>query len=245
MLDVDFVGETPDFPSRKFAVRSRFFDFGGYGATAANFSLGMRHRKSRDLAGNGPALRLVGIEDGRWRPAIEMRGNQPGQVHGVGNSSIHAVAGVGNPDVRGIAGDKCTAVAKLVGNQAPSVPILPRYNVVLEIQTDAEDRPDARIAINGIEIHLIRLQVIMHQPSLAAINGVHHAGAARVYDAGAPCTLVSLAIDQVRSADESRLHALHDGVAGQFGANGLADDGARPVATEEKAATQAPDFAGF
>src|SRR3982751_2494276 len=94
LLDVDFVRDPPDLLSRKFAPRSNLLDFIGYGATSAKFSLGMRHRESRDLAGNRPTLRLVGVEDGRWRPAIEMRGNQPGQVHGIGNSGVHAVAGV-------------------------------------------------------------------------------------------------------------------------------------------------------
>src|SRR3954451_9909030 len=67
LLDVDFVREPPDLPARKFAPWSHLFDFVGYGATAANFSLGMRHRESRDLAGNRPTLRLAGGGDGRWR----------------------------------------------------------------------------------------------------------------------------------------------------------------------------------
>ena len=42
-----------------------------------------------------------------------------------------------------------------------------------------------------------------------------------------------LAIDQVGRADIGRLHALHDGVAGQFGADRLADDRARAVAADQ------------
>ncbi len=54
-----------------------------------------------------------------------------------------------------------------------------------------------------------------------------------------------LTIDKVGGADKGRLHALHDGVAGQFGADRLADDGARAVATDQIATTQTPDGAGF
>src|SRR5690348_12322538 len=54
-----------------------------------------------------------------------------------------------------------------------------------------------------------------------------------------------LAPDQVGSADEGRLHALHDGVAAQFGAYGLGVDRACSDATDEIAATPAPHLAGF
>src|SRR5260370_921667 len=62
LLDVDLVGETADFPPRFCASRSRLLDFIGHRATAANFSLGVRHRESRPLAGDRPTLRLVGVE---------------------------------------------------------------------------------------------------------------------------------------------------------------------------------------
>ncbi len=84
----------------------------------------------------------------------------------------------------------------------------------------------------------------MHQPSLAAVDRIHHAGAAGVDDAGAPGALVALAIDKIGSADEGRLHALHDGVAGKLRADGLADDRARTIATDEIAAAQASDGPG-
>jgi hypothetical protein len=40
-----------------------------------------------------------------------------------------------------VAGDERAAVAEFVGDQAASVPILPRDDVVLEIGVDAEDGP--------------------------------------------------------------------------------------------------------
>src|SRR5450755_1359226 len=77
LLDIDLIGELPDFPPGPFAVSSGILDGLGHRAAAANFSLGMRHRKSRDLARNRPALRLIGIENSCRRPAVEMGGKQP------------------------------------------------------------------------------------------------------------------------------------------------------------------------
>src|SRR5674476_318375 len=64
LLDVDLVGETPDLPPRQLAGRSGILDIFRNRTTAANFGFRMRHREPRDLAGDRPALRLIGIEDG-------------------------------------------------------------------------------------------------------------------------------------------------------------------------------------
>src|SRR6266478_7100986 len=101
-----------------------------------------------------------------------------------------------------------------------------------------------RVAIGLFEIDLAGFQIIMHQPSFAAVDRIHHAGAPGIDDAGAPGARVLLAIDQAGSADKGRLHALHDGVAGQLRANRLADHGARAVAADEIPTAQTPDSAG-
>src|ERR1700738_5157802 len=85
----------------------------------------------------------------------------------------------------------------------------------------------------------------MHQPSLAPVDGIDHPGAARIDDAGAPGALVKLSMNEIGGADESRLHALHDGVTGQFRADRLADDGARAVAADQITAAEAANARGL
>jgi hypothetical protein len=85
----------------------------------------------------------------------------------------------------------------------------------------------------------------VHQPSLAPVDGIDHPGAARIDDAGAPGGLVKLTKNEIWRANESRLHALHDGVTGQFRADRLADDGARAVAADQIMATEAANGVGL
>jgi hypothetical protein len=95
------------------------------------------------------------------------------------------------------------------------------------------------------KITFIRLQIVVHQPALASVDRIDHARAARVDGAGAPGALVPLPADQVGGADEGRLHALDDGVAGELGADRLAHHGARAVAPDQEAALDAPDRPGI
>ena len=121
----DIVGHSlGSIVAQTFAVRSVVLDVGGHRAAAADFGFGMRHRKPRNLAGDRPALRLVGIENGRRRPAAQMRRQQPRQVHGVRYAGVHAVTGIGHPDMRGIAGNKRAAVAEFAGDQPAADPVL-------------------------------------------------------------------------------------------------------------------------
>src|SRR5207237_8518741 len=62
--------------------------------------------------------------------------------------------------------------------------------------------------------------------------------------ARAPCTLVRLRFDQAGRTHKGGLHALYDSIAAKLGANRLANDRARAVATDEIAAAQAPAGAG-
>src|SRR5580692_2589367 len=57
LLDVDLIGETPDLLTRRFAPRPLLLDLRRHRATAANLFFRMRHRKTRDLARDRPALR--------------------------------------------------------------------------------------------------------------------------------------------------------------------------------------------
>src|SRR2546423_15571898 len=118
LLDVDLIGEPPDLSSRNFAPCSPILDLIGYRATAMNLRLSVRHRETRNLTGNRPTLGLIGIEDRSWRPTIEVRGNQPGQVHGIGNSGVHAITGIRHPDMRRVTRDEHRAVTKLVSDKA-------------------------------------------------------------------------------------------------------------------------------
>src|ERR1700687_4651871 len=103
--------------------------------------------------------------------------------------------------MRRIAGDERAAVAEPVGDQAAPVPVLSGDDLVTEVRIHAENGPDAGVTIHRIEIALAGLHVIMHQPALASVDRIHHAGAAGIDDAGAPGARVTLAVDQARSAD--------------------------------------------
>src|SRR5260370_10709546 len=143
--------------------------------------------------------------------------------------------------MRGIAGDEGAAVAKLVGDQAAAVPILLRDDLVVEAGVDAEDSAETAVAIDGIEIALAGLHVIMHQPALAAVDRIHHARTPRIDRPGPPGARALLEIDQTGGADIGRLHALDDGVAGKLGADPLANHRARAVADDQIASFHAPD----
>src|SRR6185436_1294692 len=123
----------------------------------------------------------------------------------------------GNPDVSRIAGDEDASVTKLVGQQPAAVPVLFRNDLVTEIRTYAENRADGPVAIDGIEIRLVRPQIVVHEPAFAAIDRIDHAGAARIDRTGPPCGRMLLAIDQIRRPDVGRLHALDDRVTLQLG----------------------------
>src|SRR6185437_8744469 len=143
--------------------------------------------------------------------------------------------------MRGIARDERAAVAEFVRDEATAVPVFLRDHLVFEIRIDPEDGAQAAIAIDRLEIILVGPKIIMHQPALGAVDRIDHPGAARIDRAGAPGALVLLAIEQARRTDESRLHTLDDGIAGKFGADRLAHDRARTVATDQEAAIDAPD----
>src|SRR3979409_1136554 len=83
----------------------------------------------------------------------------------------------------------------------------------------------------------------MHQPSLSAVDRIDHAGAPWIDGAGAPGAFVLLAMKQIRRADIGRLHSLDYVIAGKLCADGPAYDGARAVASNQKAAIHPPDAA--
>src|SRR4029077_21252315 len=155
------------------------------------------------------------------------------------------VAGVRHPDMRGVAREESTAVAKAACDQPAPVTVLFGDDVVFEIGADAEDGPNTGVAIDFLEVDLARAHIIVDQPSFASVDGVDHPGTARVDNAGAPGALAVLAANEVGRADIGRLHALHDRVSDKLGANRLADDGSRAVATDEITVACPPGRACF
>src|ERR1700759_554374 len=140
----------------------------------------------------------------------------------------------------GIARDESAAIAEFIGDQTAAVPVLLRNHLIFEIRIDAENGPQTTVAIDGLEIILVGLEIIVHQPALGAVDRIDHARAARIDGAGAPGAWVLLAIDQAGRADEGRLYALDDGVTGELGADRLAHARARAVAADQEAAIDAP-----
>ena len=80
-----------------------------------------------------------------------MRGQKPGEIGGIGNAGIHAVAGIGHPQMRGVAADEHAPVAKAVGDQAAADPVFLAEELVFEIGADAEDGADRGVAVDQLE----------------------------------------------------------------------------------------------
>src|SRR5215472_13693253 len=77
LIHVDFVADTPRFRSCPLPLWPRCLDSGRYRATTRDLFVGMGHGEARNLFGNRPALRLVGVKDARRGPPVEVRRQQP------------------------------------------------------------------------------------------------------------------------------------------------------------------------
>ena len=82
--------------------------------------------------------------------------------------------------MRGIATDEDAAIAEPIGQHAPADPVLLAQDLIFELQSDTEDQTDAAIAVDSGEVRLIRAQVVVDQPGLAAIDGEHVGAAPRI-----------------------------------------------------------------
>src|SRR5262249_7918672 len=162
-----------------------------------------------------------------------MRREHPRQVHRIGNPGIHPIAGVRHPDVRGVTGDKYAPAAERVGHQAAAEPILARDDFVAELRADAEDRADARVAIDRLEIAVVGPEIIENHPALAAIDRYYVSRTIRVHRIGNPGGRAALHAEQVGRANERRLHAHDDGVALELRTDTVAHDRPRAVAPHE------------
>src|SRR5439155_13225038 len=166
--------------------------------------------------GDGPSFRLISIEYCRRRPTVEVRGEQPRQIHRIGNTGIHAVASIRRPEVGRIAREKDAPVAKSFSDQAPSDPVLLRNDLIREVRADAENRANAAITIYHIKIELVGPQKIENHPKLAAVNRDHIATQLRIERICHPGSFVLLLSDELRGANEGRLHAHEFSVALQL-----------------------------
>lgn len=88
--------------------------------------------------------------------------------------------------MRGVAADEDAAVAEAVGHEAAADPVLLAEDLVLEVGAHAEDLADCPVAVDGLEVVFAGLEVVVQQPSLAPVDGVDVAAAARVEREGGP-----------------------------------------------------------
>ncbi len=207
--------------------------------------MGVVHGEVRHLLGNRQPLALVGVEDGRLAPAVEAGSQQPAEVGGVGQPSVHPVTGVRHPEVGGIAADERAPVAEVVGHQPASEPVLVRDDLVLERVVDAEDGADSPVTIDGVEVRLLLTQIVVDQPGLTTVDGVDGSAAARVERDIAPGRFRRQQREQLRSADVARLDTLDDGVAVQLRADPASHLGAAAVAANEVARCNLHILASF
>src|SRR3979490_3521939 len=98
----------------------------------------------------------------------------------------------------GVADDEGAAMAKFIGNQPASIPVLLRDDLVVETVFHAEDGPQTGIAIDLVEIALTRPHVVVHQPALTAVDRIDHARAARIDRNGAPGGRAPPEVDHAR-----------------------------------------------
>src|ERR1700733_1993621 len=152
-----------------------------------------------------------------------MRRKQPRHINGVGDAGIHAVAGVGYPKMRGVAADEHPTVAETVGHEAAAYPIFPADNLVVKRFVDAKNDPDRPVAIDGVELGFMRLEVIVDQPSVAAVDCDSCTAAARIERQHHPGGFISHEVLELWRFDQGRLYALHDRSAGERAADQFAN----------------------
>src|SRR5262249_4237064 len=148
--DVEIVAFLADARAQIITSRSGRLDPGGRAVALLAGCKRHVHGEAGYLLGDGPPLHLIGIENPRWVPAGQWRGDRPGQVGRVGNPGVHAVTGGRYPQMRGVTADEHAPVAKTVGDEAAADPVFARDHLVTELRTDAEDRADRPVTVDGI-----------------------------------------------------------------------------------------------
>ena len=66
------------------------------------------------------------------------------------------------------------------GDKAAADPVLLVQDGVIEIGTDAEDGTEGRVAVDGLEVFLTGMEVVVDSQSLPAVDGETFAAAPRV-----------------------------------------------------------------
>ena len=152
-MEVQIVDRPAERLSRRSAGRGVVLDLGRHRRALADHRLGMIHCEIGDLFGDWLAFSFVGVEDRRWRPALEVCREQPAQILGIGHPSIQAVAAVRHPDVGRVATQKRPSVTEAVRHQAPTDPVLFAEQLVMEVGSDAENGPNPPVPIDSIKVY--------------------------------------------------------------------------------------------
>ena len=244
LLHVQLVQVSPEGLASGLPLRRVVLDLGRDGAAPLAHGVGVVHREVRHLLGDGVALALVRAQRAGGCPALELPCQVPGEIGGVGKARVHAIARVGHPQVRGVSGDEDTALLQLLGHQTAAEPVFLAHQLVAEGLVHAEDGAQGPIAVHRVEVGFVVAQVVVHQPDLAAIDGVDIAAAARVHAEHGPGRRCLQAPDQARRADAGALHALHDLVAHQPDTHRLADGGSSAVTAHQVPRPHAAHRAG-
>ena len=100
------------------------------------------------------------------RQAHELQEDHGGEGHGEVGDEVAA------PPLQD-AGDEGPAQAEPVGHQAARDPVFHADHFVAEVRPHAQDVADALVAVDVRAVALGRLQVVVHQPGGAAIDGIH------------------------------------------------------------------------
>ena len=127
-------------------------------------------------------------------------------------------------------------ITKAVGDQSTPDPVLFRDYLIFEIRSDAENRPDGPVPIDGIKLCLITVQEIVNEPGLASIDCDRGPAATWVEREVHPCALSRQPAHERWRPNIGRLHALHDRGAQKAGADPLAHSRFAAVAADQKAA---------
>ncbi len=233
LLNVEPVRRLAHGAPRRLSGGRVVLDLGRHARALLDRALGVAHGEARDLLGDRQPLRLVGVEDGRRRPALQVRGEHPREVHGVRDPRVHAVAGVGHPDVGRVAAQEDPPLAQLVHDQPPADPVLVAEDLVREALLHAEQEAETGVAVDRLEVGLVGQEVVVHEPGLPPVDGDEVARALGGVEVAHPLRLPPDPAEQPRRAEVGRLDALNDGVALKRRADLSTDGRASAVAAHE------------
>ena len=233
LLDVERIDLLPQRRARRLAFRPVQLHRSRHRAAMRDRAQRVVHREMRHLFGDRQPLRFISVEQPLPAPTVQRRGEQPRQVHRIGDARVHAEAGIGHPQMRAVAADEDAPVAEPVGDETAADPVLLADDLIVEIIANAEDRTDRGVAVDRVEILLMLVEVIMDQPRLAPVDRHRVARAARIERQVHPARTPLHHLQKARRADVGGLHALHHRVARQLRADDRAHPRSPAVATDQ------------